>query len=66
MLCRHCRESFTEEYLKEAVINLAEEMVDIEDPDLCPECARGISDFEGDYNLFHSEKTAEEFTAHED
>lgn len=65
-ICRHCSENFTEEDLKEAGIDLSEEMIEIEDLDVCPECARGIADFEGDFNLFHPDETEEEFSDHED
>ncbi len=64
--CKHCGDNFTAEDLEEVGVSLAGSMVDIEDLDLCPQCSEGISDFEGDFNLFHPEETAEEFAAHED
>lgn len=64
--CTHCGEEFTAEDLEEAGISLAGAKVDIEELELCPACAEGISDFEGDFNLFHPEETAEEFASHED
>lgn len=64
--CRHCGNEFNIDDYKEVGIDPDKQGLSIEDFEYCSECAEGISDFEGDFNIFHPEETIKEFVAHED
>jgi len=72
--CEDCKKQIDESDIEEFLEN-EEDVVVLtnHDPQEAPRCYgcyiehfEGISDFKGDYNLFHPDETEEEYSDHED